>query len=76
MKEKLNSKVLFDEDGWNRFQQEVPKMKLVTPSALVERLKINASLARAACKLMEAEEKIVPIEIHSRQKIYTRATAV
>jgi hypothetical protein len=28
-------------------------MKLVTPSALVERLKINGSLARAACKYME-----------------------
>jgi len=27
-------------------------MKLITPSALVERLKINASLARAACKLL------------------------
>ena len=29
-------------------------MKLVTPSGLVERLKINGSLARAACKLMGA----------------------
>jgi small subunit ribosomal protein S25e len=48
----MNSKVLFDEDGWARLQAEVPKMKLVTPSALVERLKINGSLARAACKLL------------------------
>lgn len=52
LREKMNSKVLFDEDTWTRFQNEVPKMKLVTPSALVERLKINVSLARAACKLM------------------------
>lgn len=51
-------------------------MKLVTPSGLVERLKINGSLARAACKLMQEEEKIVPVEVHSKQKIYTRATAV
>ena len=48
----MNSKVLFDEDGWLRLQAEVPKMKLITPSALVERLKINGSLARAACKLL------------------------
>lgn len=27
-------------------------MKLITPSALVERLKINGSLARAACKFL------------------------
>ena len=67
---------MFDEDGWNKFQAEVPKLKLITPSSLVERLKINGSLARAACKLMEQEEKIVPIETHSKQKIYTRATAV
>ena len=34
MREKLNSKVLFDEDGWARLLAEVPKMKLVTPSGL------------------------------------------
>lgn len=48
----MNAKVLFDEDGWKRLQDEVPKMKLITPSALVERLKINGSLARAACKYL------------------------
>lgn len=26
MREKLNSKVLFDEDGWTRFLAEVPKV--------------------------------------------------
>lgn len=74
MREKINSKVLFDEDGWARFQAEVPKMKLVTPSGLVERLKINASLARAACRYMEDEGHIVPLEKHSKQMIYTRST--
>jgi small subunit ribosomal protein S25e len=72
LREKLNAKVLFDEDGWNRLQAEVPKMKLITPSALVERLKINSSLARAACKLLAEEGKIAPVEIHHSQKIYTR----
>ncbi len=72
LREKLNAKVLFDEDGWNRLQAEVPKMKLITPSALVERLKINSSLARAACKLMAEEGKITPVEVHNKQRIYTR----
>ena len=100
MREKLNSKVLFDEDSWTRFQAEVPKvcihlqyklavdlyfwfvfifwftqMKLVTPSALVERLKINVSLARAACKLMAAEGKLNVVESHNKQQIYTRVSA-
>ena len=74
MREKMNSKVLFDEDGWLRLQAEVPKMKVVTPSALVERLKINGSLARAACKFLESEGKITAIETHNKQRIYTRIT--
>ena len=76
MREKLNGKVLFDEDGWAKFLAEVPKMKLVTPSGLVERLKINASLARAACRYMEAEGQITAIEKHSKQMIFTRVTNV
>ena len=115
MREKINAKVLFDEDGWLRLQAEVPKvretpstatatapltspllsqrrrlishalvfvhchhrtmqMKLVTPSALVERLKINSSLARAACKFLAEEGKIQPVEVHNKQRIYTRVT--
>eukprot|EP00428_Durinskia_dybowskii_P062174 CAMPEP_0170363368 /NCGR_PEP_ID=MMETSP0117_2-20130122/4819_1 /TAXON_ID=400756 /ORGANISM="Durinskia baltica, Strain CSIRO CS-38" /LENGTH=108 /DNA_ID=CAMNT_0010617829 /DNA_START=46 /DNA_END=372 /DNA_ORIENTATION=+ len=76
LREKLNSKVLFDEDGWKRLQDEVPKMKLITPSALVERLKINGSLARAACKFLLEEGKISKVEGHHAQQIYTRVTAV
>ena len=72
LREKMNSKILFDEDGWARLQAEVPKMKLITPSGLVERLKINASLARAACKLLAEEGKISPVETHHSQQIYTR----
>jgi small subunit ribosomal protein S25e len=49
-------------------------MKLITPSALVERLKINSSLARAACKYLAEEGKITPLELHHSQKIYTRVT--
>lgn len=79
MREKINAKVLFDEDSWTRFLAEVPKvyflfyffsylfnfitlfnfimtlfqMKLVIPSALIERLKVNGSLARAALRYLE-----------------------
>jgi len=51
------------------------QMKLVTPSALVERLKINSSLARAACKFLAEEGKIQPVEVHNKQRIYTRVNA-
>ena len=32
MREKINAKVLFDEDGWNRLQAEVPKVSRKHPS--------------------------------------------
>jgi small subunit ribosomal protein S25e len=50
-------------------------MKVITPSALVERLKINVSLARAACKYLAEEGKITPVEVHNKQRIYTKVTA-
>jgi small subunit ribosomal protein S25e len=49
-------------------------MKLITPSALVERLKINGSLARAAIKHLESEDKIKRVSHHHSQWVYTRAT--
>jgi small subunit ribosomal protein S25e len=30
MREKINAKVLFDEDGWNRLQAEVPKVRSIS----------------------------------------------
>jgi small subunit ribosomal protein S25e len=50
-------------------------MKLVTPSALCERLKVNCSLARAACKFLLEEGKISEVESHHGQMIYTRVSA-
>ena len=51
-------------------------MKLITPSALVERLKINASLARAAIKELEASDTVKRVSYHHAQWIYTRSTKV
>ena len=53
MRDQVANKVLFDEDTYARLLAEVPKMKLITPSALVERLKINGALARAAIKELQ-----------------------
>ena len=47
-------------------------MKLVTPSALIERLKINGSLARAGIRYLEKEGKITKVEGHHKQLIYTK----
>merc|ERR1719335_1014704 len=74
VREKLNNLVVFDQATYDRMLSEVKNFKLVTPSAISERLKINGSLARRAItKLLEAG-LIRPVEVHSRQKIYTRNT--
>merc|ERR1711924_48902 len=72
VREKLNNLVVFDQQTYDRMLAEVKNFKLVTPSAISERLKVNGSLARRAIgKLLEAG-LIKPIEKHSRQLIYTR----
>merc|ERR1712205_281057 len=72
VREKLNNLVVFDQQTYDRMLSEVKNFKLVTPSAISERLKVNGSLARRAIqKLLEAG-LIRPIEKHSRQLIYTR----
>ena len=50
-------------------------MKLITPSALVERLKITGSLARAGIKELCEQGEIRKVETHHSQIIYTRATS-
>lgn len=74
VREKVANKVLFEEELYARMLAEVPKMKLITPSAMVERLKIGGSLARMAIKELEADDKIKRVSYHSSQWIYTRAT--
>jgi len=49
-------------------------MKLITPSAVSERLKINGSLARKGIKELMAQGKIRLVHYHHAQQIYTRAT--
>ena len=47
-------------------------MKLITPSALVERLKVNGALARAAIKELQEKGLIKQVSYHHTQWIYTR----
>merc|ERR1711934_949568 len=46
VREKLNNMVVFDQGTYDRMLKEVATFKLVSTSAISERLKINGSLAR------------------------------
>merc|ERR1712194_651122 len=73
-KKKLQNAVLFDKQTYERCINDVPKQKLITPSIISEKLKVNGSLARKAVKELISKNLIRPIMTHSAQTIYTRAT--
>ncbi|KAH9659863.1 40S ribosomal protein S25-3 [Citrus sinensis] len=73
-KEKVNNMVLFDQATYDKLLSEAPKFKLITPSILSDRLRINGSLARRAIKDLMARGSIRMISAHASQQIYTRAT--
>merc|ERR1711977_93554 len=75
-KEKVVNDVKYTQASFDKMLVEVPKMKMITPSILSDRLRINGSLARATITHLEAEGLIRPITKHSAQLIYTRATNV
>lgn len=75
VREKAFNMVLFDKPVYDKLLSDVPKMKLITVATLVERLKINGSLARRAIIELEQKKLIKCVAKHQKQQIYTRATA-
>ncbi|KAK4788615.1 hypothetical protein SAY86_019934 [Trapa natans] len=73
-KEKVNNMVLFDQATYDKMLTEAPKYKLITPSILSDRLRINGSLARKAIRELMARGLIRMVSAHSSQQIYTRST--
>jgi small subunit ribosomal protein S25e len=71
-REKLVNEVLFKKATYERLVKEVPKMKLITPSTVAERLKINHSLCRAALRQLCNDGQIKQVAMSSRQHIYTK----
>jgi hypothetical protein len=51
--------------------KEVPTYKLITPSVLVDRLRVNGSLARVAIRELEEKGLIRKISTHGSQLIYS-----
>ena len=76
VKEKLANLVLFDKTTYEKMLTDVPKQRLITPSIISEKLKVNGSLARKAIKELFDKGLIKDILIHKHQSIYTRATNV
>ena len=55
--------------------KEVPTYRVISQSTLIDRMKINGSLARRAIAHLEKEGLIKRVVHHHAQLVYTRATA-
>merc|ERR1711879_179763 len=75
VKDKAQNAVVLDKPTYDRIFKEIPTFKLISVSAIMERMKVNGSLARRAVYTLEKEGLIKRV-IHARnQLVYTRATA-
>eukprot|EP00933_Yihiella_yeosuensis_P061178 TRINITY_DN639_c0_g4_i1.p1 TRINITY_DN639_c0_g4~~TRINITY_DN639_c0_g4_i1.p1 ORF type:complete len:104 (-),score=32.94 TRINITY_DN639_c0_g4_i1:65-349(-) len=73
VKEKLANLVMFDKATYDKMLKEIPKAKLITPSVVSERLKVNGSVARQAIRHLEEKGLIASVcEKSAAQMIYTR----
>ena len=67
VKDKAQNAVYLDKVLYERVIKEVPTFKMITPSVLIDRLKINGSLARLAIRHFEREGQIKPVIHHNGQ---------
>ncbi|PVU92070.1 hypothetical protein BB559_003845 [Furculomyces boomerangus] len=74
-KDKVNNAITFDNNTLEKVKKEIPAYKLITPSVLVDRLRINGSLARKALRELCEMGSIKLVSAHGSQMIYTRAVA-
>ncbi|CAG7937763.1 unnamed protein product [Penicillium nalgiovense] len=73
VKDKAQHAVVLDKATNDKLQKDVQSYRLITVATLVDRLKINGSLARQALNDLEANGQIKKVVGHSSMSIYTRA---
>ncbi|KAK9471914.1 40S ribosomal protein eS25 [Dipodascopsis tothii] len=75
VKDKAQHAVTVDQTAYDKLIKDVATYKMVTVSVLVDRMKVNGSVARAALRELESQGVIKQVVGHSKQLTYTRAVA-
>ncbi|KAK2858493.1 hypothetical protein FQN49_004679 [Arthroderma sp. PD_2] len=75
VKDKANHAVILDKTTSEKLYKDVQSYRLITVATLVDRLKVNGSLARQALSDLEEKGQIKKVVGHSKMNIYTRAVA-
>ncbi|KAF5855375.1 hypothetical protein ETB97_009337 [Aspergillus alliaceus] len=73
VKDKAQHAVVLEKQVAERLNKDVQSYRLITVATLVDRLKINGSLARKALADLEEKGQIKKVVGHSKLNIYTRA---
>jgi small subunit ribosomal protein S25e len=73
VKDKAQHAVVLDKTTSEKLYKDVQSYRLITVATLVDRLKINGSLARQALSDLEEKGLIKKVVGHSKMNIYTRA---
>ena len=74
MKDKANHAVVLDKATHDKLQKDVQSYRLITVATLVDRLKINGSLARQSLKDLEDKGQIKKVVGHSKLSIYSKCS--
>lgn len=72
VKDKANHAVVLDKATHDKLQKDVQSYRLITVATLVDRLKINGSLARQSLKDLEDKGQIKKVVGHSKLSIYSK----
>jgi small subunit ribosomal protein S25e len=75
VKDKANHAVVLDKSTSDKLQKDVQSYRLITVATLVDRLKINGSLARRALADLEEKGLIKKVVGHSKLSIYSESTS-
>ena len=75
VKDKAQHAVILDKATSDKLYKDVQTYRIVTIATLVDRLKINGSLARRCLKDLEEKGQIKQVVGHSKMKIYSTLRA-
>ncbi|PYH49388.1 40S ribosomal protein eS25 [Aspergillus saccharolyticus JOP 1030-1] len=73
VKDKAQHAVVLEKQVAERLNKDVQSYRLITVATLVDRLKINGSLARQCLADLEEKGQIKKVVSHSKMTVYTRA---
>lgn len=76
VKDKAQHAVILDKATSEKLYKDVQSYRLVTVATLVDRMKINGSLARQCLADLEEKGMIKPVVTHSKMKIYSMTASV